>query len=282
MASKATSKKVEEADPNSGAVKSADRVLDLFELLGRWDREMSHTEIAAALEIPKSSLTLLLRNLVKRNYVEFSPVSKGYRLGEAFSRLAHQSGRQFDLVACAEPILTKLTSALGESSALNRLKGHNAEVVATVLSPQRLLSHMRMGDLAPLYATSGGKAILAFLPEALLKEYLSAVRFESITPKTIRSVATLKREIESIRRTGLAYSFEEFTPGIVGVGIAVLSQDNHPLGSLNIAMPAVRSTPQVLERAAQVLQRSARELQQQLSQARPASSPLEATSTGRS
>lgn len=259
--------KAEEPSGIAATVKSADRVLDLFELLGRWDREMSHTEIAAALAIPKSSLTLLLRNVVGRGYVDFSSVTKGYRLGEAFSRLARQSDRQFDLVACAQPILVRVTQAVGESSALNRMKGHQAEVVATVMSPHRLLSHMRLGDLAPLYATSGGKAMLAHLPDDMLKEYLSTVRFEKITGKTIKSAATLRREIESIRRTGLAHSFEEFTPGIVGVATVLLPRTGHPIGSLNIAMPAVRSTPELLERAGQALQRGARDLIQQVTQA---------------
>lgn len=273
MANARTRSEIPEAGSGSaaGAVKSADRVLDLFELLGRWDREMSHTEIAEALGIPKSSLTLLLRNVVMRGYVEFSPATKGYRLGEAFARLARQSDRQFDLVACAQPVLAKITATLGESSALNRLKGQQAEVVATVLSPQRLLSHMRLGDLAPLYATSGGKALLAFLPEEMQNEYLSGVRFERITPKSITTVSALRREIETIRRTGLAYSFEEFTPGIVGVASAVLGPSGHPLASLNIAMPAIRSNRDTLERAGQLLQRGTREILQQLTQAAGAS-----------
>lgn len=257
----------DEVSPLSGAVKSADRVLDLFELLGRWDREMSHTEISAALSIPKSSLTLLLRNLVGRGYLEFSSHTKGYRLGQAFSILAQQSGRDFDLVACAEPILKKITSTLGESSALNCLKGKKVEITATVVSPQRLVSHMRVGDMAPLYATSGGKVILAHLSDELQKEYLATVRLEPISPKTIRTIDTLKREIEMARKTGLAYSFEEFTSGIVGIATVIPGPPGRPMGALHIAMPAVRSNPEVLDRAGQVLLRAAKDLARQIVQA---------------
>ncbi|MGC3982435.1 MAG: IclR family transcriptional regulator [Steroidobacteraceae bacterium] len=251
----------------SAAVKSADRVLDLFELLGRWDREMSHTEIAAALSIPKSSLTLLLRNLVTRGYVEFSSSSKSYRLGAAFGVLAQQSSRDFNLIACTEPILAKITATLGESSALNRLKGQKVEVVATVLGSHRLVSHMRLGDMAPLYATSGGKALLANLPEEMLQEYLSKVSFEAITPNTIKSVATLKREIEAIKRTGLAYSHEEFTSGIVGLATVIMGKNARPIGALNIAIPAVRSNREVLERAGQMLLRAAQDVVRQMNKA---------------
>lgn len=179
----------EEVDAG-GTVKSADRVLDLFELLARWGREMSHAEIAEALDIPKSSLTKLIRNLNDRGYLRFVPETKGYRLGDAILKLAQQSNQMRNLIACAEPVLTDITQQTAESCALNQLKGEEVEVVATVLSQQRLQSHMRLGDLAPLYAVSGGKAILAFLPDVMRNEYLRAVSFERFTKHTI---ATKKR-----------------------------------------------------------------------------------------
>jgi DNA-binding IclR family transcriptional regulator len=228
-------------------------VLDLFELLARWGAEMSHTELVEALQIPKSSLTQLLRNLVSRGYVEFSPGTKGYRLGEAFLRLSRQTGESRTLAGIIQPILEDITKLTLETSALNQLKGDVAEVVATVSSPQRLVSHMRRGDFAPLYATSGGKVILANLPEAMRDEYLRTVKFEAITPRTIRSKRELQRQIAEIRKTGVAYSFEEYTPGIIGVGVPILSETGFPLGSINIAMPSLRHTKAVQERAVRIL-----------------------------
>jgi hypothetical protein len=112
-----------------------------------------------------------------------------------------------------QPILEEITRATQETSAFNQLKGDVAEVVATVPSTQRLVWHMHRGDLAPLYATSGGKAILANLPEAMRAEYLRTVTFKAVTPKTIRSKRELQRQIVAIRDEGIAYSFEEFHAG---------------------------------------------------------------------
>ena len=69
------------------------------------------------------------------------------------------------------------------------------------------------------------------------------------------------------------YSFEEFTPGIVGIAAIVLGQPGRPLGTLHIAMPAVRCNPEVLERAGQVLQRTAKTMAQQIEQAGLVSEP---------
>ena len=254
------------SDQHHGVVKSADRVLDLFELLGRWGREMTHSDIADALGIPRSSLTHLLRNLVARGYVAYSAETKGYRLGAAFSVLAQQ-GRADELIRHAEPILEEITAVTQESSALNRIKDMQAEVIATVMSPQRLVSHMRLGDLAPLYATSGGKVILAYLPEALQEEYLKSVRFEPITPNTMTSLEELRRQIVTVRREGVAYSFEEYTPGIVGMAAPILLETGYPVGSLNVAIPSVRYSSKTRDLAIEVLEGAARKLSQQVGRA---------------
>lgn len=226
----------------NGTVKSADRVLDLFELLAQWGREMSHTEISQALGIPKGSLSKLLRNLVARQYVEYVPASKGYKLGEAVRRLAETAQTQLDLLALAEPVLREITEVTLESCALSYLRGDQVEVVATENSPQRLLSHLRLGDLAPLYAVSAGKIILALLPQEQRQLYLDNVAFEAHTDATISSTERLMEQIAEAQQTGVGFSIEEFTPGIIGIAVAVRSEAGFPIAALNVAMPAVRYT----------------------------------------
>ncbi len=245
-------------------VKSADRVLALFELLGTWGREMSHTDIAEALDIPKSSLTQLLKNLVGRGWLSYSPASKGYSLGSAFARLARRAGQTADLVGIAGPVLAELTARTSESSALNVLKGDVAEVAAAVLGPHRLVSHMRLGDVAPLYATSGAKIILAYLPQDMQEDYLRRVKFERATEATISSVRALRSQLRKIRAEGIAYSFEEWTPGITGAARAVLSPTGEVLASVNVAVPTVRFDDAMQELVAEALLHAVDAIGQQL------------------
>jgi DNA-binding IclR family transcriptional regulator len=247
-----------------GAVKSADRVLDLFEFLAHAGREMTHSEIADVLQIPKSSLTQLLRNLIARGYVEMTANGRGYRLGATLLALSQSAGRERDLVAQAEVFLAEITRETGESSALNQIKGDQVEVVATIIGPARLVTHMRLGDLAPLYATSGGKAILAHLPAASLEDYLARVQFEAATPKTLRSVKALRKHLEAVRRTGFAYSHEEWTPGIVGVGVPVMDGKGVLLGAINVAVPAARFDEAVQAKCESVLRRVSDDLRRRL------------------
>ena len=93
--------------------------------------------------------------------------------------------------------------------------------------------------------------------------YLSTVTFEATTTRTIGSVEALRREVGAVRQRGTAYSFEEYTPGIVGLAKAVLGTDGELLGSINVAMPTVRYNPdsdrvvvEALESAKDDLERS--------------------------
>ncbi|MEJ8857963.1 IclR family transcriptional regulator [Variovorax robiniae] len=228
-------------------------MLDLLELLARRGQDMSHTDIGEALDIPKSSLTQLLRNLTARGYLDYSAISRGYRLGEAVAKLAGKANQGRSILSIVEPILSDITAAINESSAFNQLRGFESEVVATVSSSQRLVSHMRKGDLAPLYATSGGKALLAFMPEEDQERYLETVKFEPITSNTIRSVKELRRQLKAVRETGVASVNEEFTPGIVGLAMPILSSGGTALGALNVAVPAVRFNDVARERILKAL-----------------------------
>ncbi len=252
------------ADLAAASVKSATRVLDLFEFLARWDSEKTHTEIAEELGIPKSSLTKLLKTLLQRGYLSYEPASKGYGLGPAIGKLARNERDSGDLIAAAGPVLAWMASETQETCALNFIKGDRSEVVASVVGPHRLNFTMRSGDLAPLYATSGGKALLAHLPQAMLDEYLARVTFEPVTPQTIVSADRLLAELDGVRKTGFAYVQEEFTLGIIGVGAAVLSRSGYPIASLNVATPVPRFDAEKRLLCEETLSRAVRMLQKTL------------------
>src|SRR3546814_4131715 len=68
-------------------VKSADRVLNLLELLAFTPTAQSFTELSQALAIPKSSLFQLLKNLLNRGYVRQDKDTGRYLLGDTVREL---------------------------------------------------------------------------------------------------------------------------------------------------------------------------------------------------
>jgi DNA-binding IclR family transcriptional regulator len=221
-------------------VKSAERVLDLFELLGRCGKPLSHTALAAALGIPKSSLTQLLRSLTARGYLAFQPGPNTYELGPGLFALLRQGEEGIDLAALARPVLEKLTAATHESSSFNVYQKDHAERVCGIDSPQALTYRMQPGTRFTLYGSSAGKAVLAALPKAERESYLTRVRIERQTDATVKSVAELRRHLARADKEGVAYSYGEYLPGIVAIAAAVRRPDRYPVGAVNVAIPSVR------------------------------------------
>lgn len=241
---------------SSGDVKSALRVIDVLDLLGRRHAERTHNQIAEELNIPKSSLTQILQTLVRHEYLSFNLDTKGYALGPAIDKLSAGARVTKDLVSVSGSVLSWLTAETTESSALNFIVGDELEVVATQMSPQRVLAHLRLGDRAPLHSTSGGQAMLAFLGETQLNSYLERVRFEKYARNTLMSVGEVRAKLERIRKDGYAIVNEEFTPGVGGISRPIFDADGNPIASIGITVPVTRFSEQFRNKAGDMVARA--------------------------
>ena len=168
------------------SVKSADRVLTLFELLGRWvanvpygnRRSYGHSQEQLEPVAEKSRRARLAWLLVR--HAEICAWAGHPRFG---ARRRASPGRRRALRSGAH----RACAATNETAALNILRGDLAETVATALGSETLLAVMRLGQRAPLYTTSYGKVLLAYLPEEMQEDYLGRVKLAAVTPKSIVS-----------------------------------------------------------------------------------------------
>jgi len=117
--------------------------------------------------------------------------------------------------------------------------------------------------LGGFYATSGGKIMLAHMPDALRQKYLAKVEFEAETKNTISSIKSC--DIGSVRQGKQGSPTpKEFTTGIVGLAKASLSEGGEPLGSINVALPAVRFDTKVEKLVTESLTEAKLELERRI------------------
>lgn len=238
-------------------VKSADRTLDLLEAVAASPEPLTASDLSRALGIPKSSLFHLAGTMTERGYLTLDDHNR-YRLGRKLAELGQAVEQPRDLVRLLDPVIASLSADLNESSSFNVEEGDQVRAVICHSGKQNLNYTMRVGDLAPLYAVSSGKVILAEKAPAELEAYLARVRFEQFTPNTIQSHERLWRDIERTRLEGTGFVDEEFTTGIVGLAAAV-RRDGALVGAINLAVPKARIDPQSISRLRQRLRVAAAE-----------------------
>jgi IclR family transcriptional regulator, acetate operon repressor len=223
------------------AVKSLDRGLDILAYVADCPEPPSFSQLLAGLGIPRSSLFHLLTNLLSRNFLDRDPRTERYRLGAEVVEIARKAQRP-SLGDRIRPFLNRLSLEASETCGFYAQVADSVEVVASAISTQALSYTMKVGALAPLYAVSAGKIVLSELRPDELGQYLARVTFAPVTPHTVRSKSRLKKELQTVKTTGFAYSRDEFTLGISAIATAVRSE-TELYGAINLAVPTARFTP---------------------------------------
>lgn len=221
--------------------KSTTRALEVLEALASSPEPMSHTDLAKALVIPKSSLTAVIGDLMNLGYVLQDDVTKRYELGSAVMSLARAYLESCDIVRMGRPVLTRIVSKLDETTTLARVDGDQSLAVAQEVSSRPgAQSTMSLGERAPLSTTSTGKIMLAFLPKEQRERLLSTISLPRTARNSITDRDVLAAEIEHVRQMGVSFCREEAIDGIIALGVPVWGAEGRLVAALSTAVPAYR------------------------------------------
>jgi DNA-binding IclR family transcriptional regulator len=233
-------------------VKSADRTLEVLEVLAASPTRRSLVELSRALDIPKSSLHGILRTMARRGWVETDPTGTRFGLGVRALEVGAAYLDADNAVGLVSGVLDDLARQFGEAVHLGRLDGPDVVYLAKRESVHRLRLYSAIGRKLPAHATALGKALLARCPDPDAQLLWPLPR---LTSRTIADRDALHAELHQTRARGYAVDREENTEGIVCFAIAVPFADP-PTDAISISVPAARIGPESEKRIAGALARA--------------------------
>lgn len=194
------------------AVVRAGAILDV--LADGEGRAMSVSELARQVGVPKSSTANLCASLEEAGLISRGQ-SGGYVLGR---KLAVLGGRYLSTV-------NQVTEFYQQCRTLERISRETARVAVLegldVLylarydgaAPLRLTANI--GDRFPATCTATGKALLATLDPAVVRDRLAGVSaLPRLTERSLATVPALMDELSRVRELGYAVDDEETTAGV--------------------------------------------------------------------
>jgi DNA-binding IclR family transcriptional regulator len=217
-----------------------DRVVAILDLLGASDDSLSLAEICHRMELRKSTAHRALMALERTGLIERAPGSR-YRLGLKLYDMGNRAVEQIDLRARVHPFLRKLALRVGEIVHLGVL--HKTRVVyIDKVEPinRRVCISSRTGTSNPVYSTSLGKAILAFLPPEEAAQIIEAIEFITFTSKTLNTPEDLRGALDRVRRRGYAIDDEEMEIGTRCVGAPILDANQRAIAAVSVSGSASR------------------------------------------
>lgn len=228
-------------------LESADRVLRVMEVFTTGERDLSLSQIADRMELPKSSVHRLLATLDSHGFVERDPVTRRYRLGIRLFEIGSAAIHERGLHSATHPVLEQLAATTGETCHLAVLSDADAVYIYKIDGPSNFSMSSRVGGRAPCHATSIGKVLVAWAGEDLFKRVVWA-GLRPYTSHTITNPTDLAAELARVRAQGYAIDDEEYEESLCCAAAPVRDHAGQVIAAIGIAGPAHRLTAENMAR----------------------------------
>ena len=223
-------------------VKSAKRVLEVFELFDKIRRPASVTDVVNYLGYPASSTAVLLRSLVDLGYMKqdardrrYTPTPRIALLGEWVGMATWGEGDVSDL-------MERVHAATGQVTILAGRLGLDAQYMAIIEPDSGDMTYMP-GARRPLFHTAAGIAVVASYVDAVIGQLVR--HFNAVHPPEKRvGLPSIMRGVEETRRRGYAKVLDKVR---VGRGSVAMLLPLDPLQDRPIAL-SVSADTEVLRR----------------------------------
>lgn len=226
--------------------------------------EMTLTEVAARTALSPATARRSLYTLQQLGYVSshgrrFMLRSKVLDLGSAF-----WSSMKIEEVAQAH--LREVVDAVGDSCSLAVLEGNDVLYLGHATSRRTVRMPAGIGARFPAYATSIGRAMLAYLDPGTLERYLDTADMKKLTERTVTDPARLKQILADVRKHGYACIQDELDYGLSSVAVPVMIGER-AVAAINTSSNSARMSKDELAKArVGILQRTALAIAQALEQ----------------
>lgn len=232
-------------DPSTTVtVQAVDRAVDVLEFLAR-RQSAGVTEIAAALDVHKSTAFRLVNALAARGLVEQREPRGKYCLGFELIRLGGAKRLQPDMITLANPACERLAEEVGETVNIAVSDDGMAVNIAQARGLAAVITQNWMGRRTPLHATASGKVLLAFTPPRERADLLAA-GLDEFTSSTVTNVAVLEDELARIAAQGYGLASEELEVGLNAAAAPVRAADGSVVFAVSASGPSYRLTPERL------------------------------------
>ena len=254
--------------PRRKVIGSVQRAIDILDLFDDHHAELGTTEIAQALELPKSTAAGLILTLGQNGYLEQNPATRKYRLGYKLAERAGLLLSQFDLRQIAAPALDSLRNRCDESINLAVRDGVYVVYIARLDGTSMLGMRSEIGKRERIHSTALGKAILSTLPESELQDFIARTKFVPVTPRTIVTPAAFLAELQKTRQRGFAIDDEENELGGRCVAAPIFDYRGNSIAAVSISVPVQRFPKEMIEKYGRWVKDTAGEISRKLGAAR--------------
>ena len=224
--------------------RSTARAVAVMSAFHRSSGPMTLSEIARAAHIDRSAAQRLVHTLRELGYLKRSEDGRGFLPDLRILDHAHDCLRLDPVVQRATPVLLELRRNVRERVDLSLFDDRRVIYATRMQSKRETFYATLVGHAVPTFCSSGGRSILAALPEAEARDIVERSDRDAITPKTETDTDAVMAKVGEARRLGYALVCEEVLVGEVAIGTAIRNPAGRPIGAVHVAGSLSAWTPE--------------------------------------
>ena len=217
-----------------------ERMMKLLDVLSYYHDPVGLKQLALETGLHPSTAHRILAAMHASGFVERAEPGT-YRLGIRLLELGNLVKSRINIRDSAMPQMQALHEQIGESINLGVRQGDEIVYVERTSSGRSSVRVVHLvGARAPLHVTSVGKLYLAEFSKDELRDYAQRTGLPGRTATSITTLSALEKEIERVRRHGVAYDNEEIEQGLRCVAAPVRDDTGELVAGLSVSAPAER------------------------------------------
>jgi len=228
-----------------GVIKSAKRVLELFEFFAECRRPLAVSDVVRGLDYPQSSASALLKSLTKLGYLDYNRYTRLYM---PTLRVALFGGwvsdELYTLVNLSHLIDELHWRSGGKTVILGMQNDIYVQYIHMVQSPNAEIPwYVKPGSLRPLGRSAVGRMLLSRKTDVEVQRLVWRINAEEADVSLRQNVHDLLKELDLIRARGYAYTEGTNIPSAGVVAVEMPAPSSQPAMALGIgaAIETLRS-----------------------------------------
>jgi DNA-binding IclR family transcriptional regulator len=215
------------------------RGLAVLQELSGEHRRRSLSEIAAALQVTRSSAYRLLVTLGHLGFVDFDPETKSYALGVEVLRLGYGYLASRDLVEVAMPHLVRLRDRTSWSAHLGELHEREVAYLARVPTRRSIASTVHVGTRLPAHSTTMGRVLLSNLSADEVRELYEDAPADDHPQKRSPNLSRLLEQLSADAAAGVVVQISGYEPGVASIAAPIRDMAGRVVAAINISAVAI-------------------------------------------
>jgi IclR family transcriptional regulator, pca regulon regulatory protein len=228
-------------------INSFARGLQLIMTFTKERSKLSLTEVARANEMNLPTARRYLHTLVQMGFIIKDKETQAFQLTPKVLRLGSWMLEAMGIRERLLPYMSAITKEWDITTHCAILEGVEIVTVERLRSTDVVNLDLTAGSRLPAYATSLGKAILAFLPLDEQKALVTRIGLKPLTPFTITGQKELLKELDGIRTRFYAVADQELTIGLKTMAVPIFDKKGTVEASFGVSYPVFRARENGLE-----------------------------------